>query len=158
VLQEQGSPHTCRTGSLTFTETNERIPLHFWIDLPNGIGLAVALALQIGHVGVKGGAGEIVGMERCMVARQLGQPGSERGERAPVVLDGARCLAIESQQVFLEQGRGVHHTPQKGSEKLLVRVFRALIALLDAVFAFIIAELVAKGIFYDEFFVNVVYL
>ena len=36
VLQENSIPHTCMTGTLTFTGTNEGTPLHFWIDLPDG--------------------------------------------------------------------------------------------------------------------------
>lgn len=36
LLQERDIPHTCMTGTVTFTGTNEGAPVHFWIDLPDG--------------------------------------------------------------------------------------------------------------------------
>ncbi len=49
VLQEQSIPHTCMAGTLTHTATNECVPLHFWIELPDGFTADYRARLWLGE-------------------------------------------------------------------------------------------------------------
>lgn len=48
VLQEQAIPHTCMAGTLTHTATHDRVPLHFWIELPDGSTVDYRARLWLG--------------------------------------------------------------------------------------------------------------
>lgn len=49
VLQEQNILHTCMVGTLTHTATNERVPVHFWIELPDGFTVDYRARLWLGE-------------------------------------------------------------------------------------------------------------
>ena len=49
ILQAHNIPHTCMAGTIIHTATNERIPLHFWIELPDGATVDYCARLRLGR-------------------------------------------------------------------------------------------------------------
>ena len=48
VLQQHNIPHRCMAGTLTHTATNDHVPLHFWIELPDGFTVDYRARLWLG--------------------------------------------------------------------------------------------------------------